>query len=130
MNRRKDMKRYELYFTLKDWSKIQKLVKKYGYKNSANYIRKRALDEAVVIEDIQNKLEIIKEMNAIGRNLNQAVRSLNELARKNNLSKDNVIDIKLLAKDIVRYQETIFRLLNERLFVVYKKEGSDPNDDY
>lgn len=43
---------------------------------------------------------------------------------------DNVIDIKLLAKDIVRYQEAIFGLLNERLFVVYKKEGSDSNDDY
>lgn len=127
MSRRKDKKRYELYFTNEEWKKVQWLTKKYHARNYASFIRNRILNGKYVFENIKDKESIIKEINYIGNNINQIAHALNTIAKKTTATKQDMLQSKLLAKQVLEYQQEIYKILQEKLFITFEEKKDDSN---
>ncbi|MFQ9766250.1 MAG: plasmid mobilization protein [Thomasclavelia ramosa] len=125
MSRRKDKKRYELYFTQEEWKKIKWLIKQYRSKNVASFVRSRVLNGKVVIETVHNKDEVIKEIKYLGNNINQIARKLNNLSKNTVASKQDMLQAKFLAKQCLEEQKKIYEIISEKLYTVYEEA-----DDY
>ena len=118
----KRSKRYEILFTDEEWKKIQNAKRHFHIKDTSTYVRRKVLEGNVIIEDIQGKTEIIKEMNAIGNNINQTVHALNKLAMKSTASRKDIVEAKLLAQLVRNDQDKITKLIKDKLFAKYIKE--------
>jgi len=121
----KRSKRYEVLFTDEEWKKIQNAKKHFRIKDTSTYVRRKVLEGSVVIEDIQGKTEIIKEINAIGNNINQTVHALNKIAMKSTASRKDIVEVKFLAQLIRNDQEKIVQIIKDKLFAKYIKEEGE-----
>lgn len=128
MPRRKDKKRYELYFTRDEWKKIEWLTKQYCARNHATFIRNRVLNGKVVIENIEDIENILKEINQIGVNINQIAKALNILSKSTVSNKQDIMQVKLLAKQCLDYQQNLYELLQDRLFVTRYEVAENDGD--
>lgn len=127
MPRRKDKKRYELYFTNEEWKKVQWLARQYHARNYASFIRNRIMNGKNVFENIKDKDSIIKEINQIGNNINQIAHALNIIAKKTTATKQDMLQSKLLAKQVIEYQHDIYKILQEKLFTTFEEKEDDSN---
>lgn len=125
MSRREDKKRYELYFTNDEWKKVTWLSQHFKCKNYATFIRNRVLNGKVIIETVSNKDEVIKEINQIGNNINQIAKKLNSISKNTVATKQDMLHAKLLAKQCLEEQKTLYKIISKKLYVVRKEV-----DDY
>ena len=127
---RKRERRLPVCFTFEEFEQIEKLSKRFGYKNNiSSYIRRRSLNKKFVIEDIKGKNEIIEEIARIGNNINQTVKSINIIALKSKAERNDILEIKNSAKNILVKQKEINKLLKNKLFVSFEQgEIKDDND--
>ena len=68
------------------------------------YLRKMAIDGYVIYTDTTNIKEMNKELQAIGRNINQIVKRVNST---NNIYKDDIAELKARLNEIWQLQRRI-----------------------
>ena len=121
MSRRENKKRYELYFTIDEWKKINWLVKQYNSKDIASFVRNRVLNGKVVIETVHNKEEVISEIKQVGNNINQIARKLNSLSKNTVATKQDMLQAKLLAKQCLEEQKKLYKMISKKLYIIHEE---------
>ena len=128
MGRKRD-RRLPVCFTLGEYERVENLSKRFGYKNNVSaYVRRRSLNNKFIIENIEGKNEVIEEVARIGNNINQAVKAMNIIALKSRVDRNEVLEIKVLAKNIAELQKEVNAVIREKLFV--SSEQSEVKDDH
>lgn len=79
----------------------------------------------MIIENISSKDEVIKEINQIGNNINQIAKKLNSISKNTVATKQDMLHAKLLAKQCLDEQKTLYKIISKKLYVVH-----DEVDDY
>ena len=128
MSRREDKKRYELYFTNDEWKKVTWLAKHFQCKNYASFIRNRVLNGKVVIETVHNKEEVISEIKQVGNNINQIARKLNNMSKNTVVTKQDMLQAKLLAKQCLEEQKKLYTTISKKLYVVHEEVNDYDSD--
>lgn len=72
------------------------------------YLRKMAIDGYIIYTDTSNIKEMNKELQAIGRNINQIVKRVNS---KDSIYQDDIDELKERLEDIWQLQRTILLTL-------------------
>lgn len=86
-------------------------MEKAGIDNRSAYIRKMCLDGVIVNTDLKILKELSYEINKIGVNINQITKQLNEMQ---NISKEDIADLKSMLKSInLMQRDTMALLLSE-----------------
>ena len=129
MGRKRD-RRLPVCFTVEEYERVENLSKRFGYRNNVSaYVRRRSLNNKFIIENIEGKNEVIEEVARIGNNINQAVKAMNTIALKSRVDRNEVLEIKVLAKSIAEMQKVVNTIIREKLFVSFEQsEVKDDND--
>ncbi len=77
MNKRRRDIQVKFYVDEKEFEQINRRVQLANVTNRGAYLRKMAIDGFVVNVDTSDLRAVIKEMNAIGKNINQIIRNAN-----------------------------------------------------
>ncbi|HAC0715870.1 TPA: plasmid mobilization relaxosome protein MobC [Listeria monocytogenes] len=82
---------------------IEMKMKETNISNREAYLRKMAIDGAIISSNFDTTKELIYELNKIGTNINQAI----HLAHANkNISQDNLKELKEMMNDIWQLQRS------------------------
>ena len=77
MNKRRRDIQMKFYVDEKELEQINRRVRLANVTNRGAYLRKMAIDGVVVNVDTSDLRAVVKEMNAIGKNINQIIRNAN-----------------------------------------------------
>ncbi len=103
-------KQIKLYVTEKEYNSIQIKMKQFGTEKFSVYARKMLIDGYVIkLNNIYEFKKIIYEINKIGVNINQLTKLANE---NKNISKS-------IVNSIIKKQEELHQLVNERLAEIF-----------
>lgn len=76
----------------------------------------------VIAYENKVKMEICQEINKIGININQSVKSINGIAKKSKLNKKDYEDLNTSMANVLLLQNELIDLINKKLFLTYVKE--------
>lgn len=103
-------KQIKLYVTEKEYNSIKIKMKQFGTEKFSVYARKMLIDGYVIkLDNIYEFKKIIYEINKIGVNINQLTKLANE---NKNISKS-------IVNSIIKKQEELHQLVNERLAEIF-----------
>ncbi len=103
-------KQIKLYVTEKEYNSIKIKMKQFGTEKFSVYARKMLIDGYVIkLNNIYEFKKIIYEINKIGVNINQLTKLANE---NKNISKS-------IVNSIIKKQEELHQLVNERLAEIF-----------
>lgn len=103
-------KQIKLYVTEKEYNSIKIKMKQFGTEKFSVYARKMLIDGYVIkLNNIYEFKKIIYEINKIGVNINQLTKLANE---NKNISKS-------IVSSIIKKQEELHQLVNERLAEIF-----------
>lgn len=112
MARRERELRRQVRLTNEEWDMIQTKMQQYNTTNFSAYARKMLIDGYVIHRDFRELKDLVKELGAIGRNINQIAKVANETR---NISTDAV---KALQMEFYYMRAKI----NERLVKIINEE--------
>ena len=110
MVNRKRQRLIRLYVTEEEYKNIQVKMKQFGTEKFSVYARKMLIDGYVIkLNNIYEFKKLIYEINKIGVNINQLTKLANE---NKNISKS-------IVNSIIKKQEELNQLVNERLAEIF-----------
>lgn len=103
-------KQIKLYVTEKEYNSIKIKMRQFGTEKFSVYARKMLIDGYVIkLDNIYEFKKLVYEINKIGVNINQLTKLANE---NKNISKS-------IVNSIIKKQEELHQLVNERLAEIF-----------